>query len=148
MGCIVSDTTCLIGLEKIDQLHLLAQLFQEVLVPPAVVHEFGSVPPGSRVEAPVSTPLVKALRLMADAGESEAIAPAYERNCRVILDDRKARSIARRMEVSIIGTIGVLTQARRVGIIPALKPLLDALQTHGFRVSTGLVEEALRIVGE
>jgi predicted nucleic acid-binding protein len=48
-----------------------------------------------------------------------------------------------------MGTIGILLQARKSGIIPQLKPLLDDLmQHHGFRLSQKIYDDALREAGE
>lgn len=71
---VVADTSCLIGLERIGRLELLPALFEAVLIPPTVAGEFGFAPVWLLVEAPADRALVAALRLMVDAGESEAIA--------------------------------------------------------------------------
>ena len=50
---------------------------------------------------------------MVDDGEAEAIALAYEKGWRIILDDRHARKIAARLGVAMIGTVGILVKAKR-----------------------------------
>lgn len=127
---IVVDSTCLIGLERIGVLHLIPSLFNPVYVPPAVAGEFGIVLP------------------WVDAGETEAIALARELGAKVVLDDRRARSVAGKMGLPILGTIGLLVQAKRSGLVPAVRPLLGNLESLGFHMSEGLKEEALRLVGE
>lgn len=84
----VLDCACLIGLERIGQLDLLPSLLHPVFAPPAVVSEFGSQPAWLQVAAPADTGMVVALRLLVDAGESEAIALAYEKRLRLIVDHR------------------------------------------------------------
>ena len=81
-------------------------------------------------------------------GEAEAIALAYQRKLQIILDDRQARSVARNMGVSFIGTVGVLVKAKQAALIPALKPLLDELELNGFYLNEALKAEAINIVGE
>ena len=66
----------------------------------------------------------------------------------LILDDKKARRVARQMGLKLVGTIGVLLQAKEHGAIPALQPLLAALQQAGFRMTAPLYTEALRLAGE
>lgn len=144
----VLDSTCLIALERVARLDLLMALLDPVLAPPAVVSEFGSRPEWLTVVAPSNTGTVAALKLAVDAGEAEAIALAHERRCRIILDDRKARAVAGQLGVPVTGTIGILLQAKKAGIIPLLLPLLDALEAHDFRVSRALRTEALRLASE
>ena len=118
------------------------------MVPPAVESEFGSLTPWMVVRAPVDVGMVAALRLVVDAGESEAIALAYERGMRIILDDRKAREAARRLGVPVTGTVGLILKAKQAGVIPVIRPLLDALDANQFRIGEALRAEALRLAGE
>ncbi len=39
---VVSDSTCLIGLERIGELNILPALFDPMMIPPEVEREFGS----------------------------------------------------------------------------------------------------------
>ena len=145
---VVADSTCLIGLERINHLDLLQSLFDPVVVPPEVKREFGIPVPWLTVEAPTNNALVATLKILVDDGEAEAIALAQERGWLIILDDRQARSVAGNLGISVIGTIGILVRAKHYGIIPALKPLLNELESNGFYVSEILREEALRLAGE
>lgn len=128
----VLDSTCLIGLERIGRLGLLTALLDPILAPPAVVAEFGSRFEWLTMVAPSNTGTVAALKLSVDAGEAEAIALAYERRCRIILDDRKARAVALQLGVPVTGTVGLLLKAKQAGVIPSVLPLLDALDAHHF----------------
>lgn len=145
---IVTDSTCLIGLERISCLDLLPALFEPILIPPEVDKEFGVKLPWLKIDAPSDTALIAALKMLVDDGEAEAIALASERRWKIILDDRQARSVARNLGIQIIGTIGVLVQAKESGIIFSLKPILSDLEAKGFYVGNTLKEEALRLVGE
>lgn len=145
---VVTDSTCLIGLERIGQLDILPTLFEPILIPPEVQREFGMSLPWLTVETPADHALVAALKMLVDDGEAEAIALAHERGLRIILDDRRARSVGKRLGVALIGTVGVLVRAKRSGIIPSLKSLLDELETHKFYISEALKTEALRLVNE
>jgi predicted nucleic acid-binding protein len=66
----------------------------------------------------------------------------------IILDDRRTRSVARSLGVTIIGTVGILVRAKRLGMITSLKALLDELEAHAFYIGEGLKTEALRLVHE
>ncbi len=144
----VVDAACLIGLERIDALHLLPALLDPIFAPPAVIEEFGSHPEWLAVKDPADRSMVRALELVLDRGESEAIALAHEKGLRVILDDRKAREVATRMGVPVTGTIGLIVKAKSAGIITAVRPLLDSLDACKFHVSRDLRNEALRLAGE
>jgi len=145
---VVTDSTCLIGLERIGLLDLLLALFETIIAPPAVAQEFGTALSWLQIETPTDQGMVAALNLLVDAGEAEAIALAYERKLQIILDDRQARSVAQRLGLSIIGTVAVLIKAKQTNQIPALKPALDSLEQHGFYLSEALKSEALKLVGE
>ena len=124
------------------------RLFDLIFAPPAVCAEFGAVPAWISLERPADAGMVAALRLLVDPGESEAIVLAYEKGLRIILDDRKAREVAVRLGVPITGTVGLLLKAKQEGVIAAVRPLLDALDSKQFRIGEALRSEALRLAGE
>jgi predicted nucleic acid-binding protein len=66
----------------------------------------------------------------------------------LISDDNQARSAAKRLRVSVIGTVGVLVRAKQSGVITVLNPILDDLELNSFFISQALREEALKLVGE
>jgi predicted nucleic acid-binding protein len=145
---VVVDAACLIGLERIGHLDVLPSLFGPILIPPAVANEFGHPLPWLQVQSPANKLVVTALRTFLGGGESETIALAQEVNALAVLDDKQARRAARQLGLRVKGTVGLLAQAKQEGMIPLLKPLLDALEANGFFMSDGLKEEALRLAGE
>jgi len=145
---VVSDSTCLIGLERIGELNILPALFDPIMIPPEVEREFGNKFSWLQIENLTSGVLVAALRLTVDAGEAEAIALASEKSCLLVSDDKQARLAAKRLGVAVIGTIGVLVRAKQGGVISALKPILDDLELNNFFINRVLREEALKLVGE
>jgi len=140
---VVSDSTCLIGLERIGELNI-----DPIMIPPEVEREFSSKFSWLQTENLTNNLLVAALHLTVDAGEAEAIALASEKNCLLISDDKQARAAAKRLGVAIIGTVGVLVRAKQNGVISAIKPILDELELNNFFISRALREEALKLVGE
>lgn len=145
---VVSDSTCLIGLERIGELDVLPALFKPIMIPPEIEREFGNKFSWLQTENLINNTLARALHLVVDAGEAEAIALASEKSCLLISDDRQARAAAKRLGVSVIGTIGVLVRAKNNGVVSAIKPILDDLELNSFFISQALREEALKIVGE
>ncbi len=145
---VVADSACLIALEQIDSLDILPALYEPILVPPAVDSEVGIKRDWLKIEPPTNSALVNSLRLTVDGGEAEAIALAVEHGARVILDDRQARSVAKQLNLQVIGTIGCLLKAKQAGIIAAVRPLIEKLEAHGFYLGAALKAEALRLAGE
>lgn len=123
---VVSDTTLLISLLKINRLDLLEKLFGEVFIPQAVFNEL-TADERFQLEAeqirqrdfifikPVNVPesvniLKRATRL--DLGESEAIVLTDELKADILLmDEAKGRSVSSQMGIRIMGTIGILMAA-------------------------------------
>ena len=147
-GIVVSDSTCLIALERIGRLELLPAVFAQIWIPPAVAAEFGQALPWLQVRAPANAGAVAAYETVVDAGEAAAIALAVELRCEIILDDLQARRLAAREGVSCVGLLGVLLRAKQARRIKAVGPLIDALRAQNFHVSAPLVAEALRLAGE
>lgn len=159
---IVSNASPLINLARIGRLDLLYQLYGELVIPEAVWNEIvveGMGQPGAdevkaanwiRMQAVANRPLVRALRQELDSGEAEAIALALEIGADLLLmDERLGRETARHLGLRYIGLIGVLIEARRKGLISAIKPHLDALRgMAGFHVRDALYLQVLQDEGE
>lgn len=123
---VVSDTTPLISLLKINRLDLLKKLFGDVLIPQAVFDELTN-DERFRLEAdqirekkfivvkpvnnPESTNILKRATGL-DQGESEAIVLTDELKADLLLmDEAKGRNISAQMGLRIMGTIGILMAA-------------------------------------
>jgi len=82
-------------------------------------------------------------------GETEVLALVLELPDTVaVLDDALARRVAQAHGISFTGTLGLLIDAKRAGLIAAAGPLLDQLQALGFRLSTRTRRVVLRWAGE
>ena len=157
---IICNTSPLQYLHQLGELHLLPQLAKTVTVPPAVQEELdagrglGLNLPAlqsldwvvvRRPSSSVALPLVTDL----GPGEREVLALALETPDSIcILDDALARHVAGVLHVRFTGTLGVLIDAKRAGIIAAVRPLLDRLQSLGFRVATHTRTAVLKLAGE
>lgn len=74
-----------------------------------------------------------------DAGEAATIALAEQLRPRaVLLDERRGRRIALQRGLPVIGTGAVLLEAKRVGLIAAVAPALDAMAAQGRYISKQL----------
>ena len=94
--------------------------------------------------------LVSLLQTELDEGEAETIALSLqERPQGVLLDEKDARAVARRLRLPVLGTVGILMWAKRAALLASLKEELDALQGRGqFRLSEAVYCRALREAGE
>jgi len=154
---VVADSSPLIYLSQVGVLHILPDLFGDVVVPGTVWDEAVNRRPSAAgvdtlrqaawlrvVEDP--TPL---LELGLDPGETAAILAAEFLHADLLLiDERAGRAVAQGRGLAVRGTLGVLVQARQFNVLPALKPVLEALVAAGFRIAPALVREALAHVGE
>ena len=145
---IVSDSTCLIALERTGNVEILSALFRSIIIPPVVHREFGISVPWLNVTQLSDPSLAVTLKMIVDDGEAEAIALAREHNCRIITDDRRARSAARQYGLDVVGTVGILVLAKQRGVVSSIRPLLTNLENVGFYFSTALWEEALHLADE
>jgi predicted nucleic acid-binding protein len=148
-GRIVSNTGPIIALMIIGKVSILKDMFDEVIIPHEVHQEllkgksakdFASL---MRItvygdetwikKQKLRTSLNPALRGMLDVGEASVIQLASEvKTDFVLIDERKARKIARSMYgLRVVGTARILVEAKRKGIVETVKPLLDEMQAGG-----------------
>ncbi len=153
----VMDAGPLILLAKIDAISILTALPFTYIAPPIVERELAAGPAFGHpaVEAPwleiceLHESLPAYVRMTLDDGEASAIQLALEQNIRYIcLDDRRGRRLAKALGLEVVGLLGLLTRARRLGIITALKPYTIKLIQAGARYSPKLIQEVLTNVGE
>ena len=154
---VISDATPIISLIKAGQLELLQKLFGVVYVPTAVYQELTGNRTFSEeikmvqeckfvlVEEVNNRKLVDMLRKFTglDAGESEAIVLADEKQSDVLLmDEHKGRQVANKMGVTITGTIGILIQAFDEGMLTRedAEECIQRLKESGIRISGKLYQ--------
>jgi predicted nucleic acid-binding protein len=84
-----------------------------------------------------------------DLGEAEAITLATELNANLlIIDERIGFKIAISQNLTCTGTLGILSMAKKRGLIEKVKPLVDELQTKGLWYSEKLINNFLIQEGE
>lgn len=114
---IISDTSCLILLEKIDELSVLHALFGNIITTHDVAFEFGNrLPDWVEIVDPVNKNYQEIIEATLDKGEASAIPLAIEyEDCLLIIDDLKARRFALQLGLNITGTLGILIEAKLAG---------------------------------
>lgn len=153
---VVSNSSPLIALAKIEKLDILRN---DIIIPKAVfdeitkpkreyvkeLYEWGK----DKVIEVKNRKAIDYLELILDKGEAETIALAEElKTDAVLIDDVKARKIAKLRGLNVIGTVGVLLDAKDRGLISEVKPLLEALTKKKIRISKELYDHALELAHE
>lgn len=160
MAEIIRNTSPLQYLHQLGVLHVLPDLVKTVTVPPSVQDELNTgrklglnLPDLQSVEwvivrrpaSSIALPLVTDL----GSGEREVLALALETPDSVcVLDDALARQVARTLELRITGTLGILIDAKRAGLVSAVRPLLDQLHSLGFRLAAHTRAAVLKLTSE
>lgn len=159
---VVADSSPIISCARAGKLHLIKDVYSHIIIPPAVYREViidGSGKPGNNelkdgicvwieVKEPSDKGIVSILKRKLGEGESEAIALAKELNLYLFVDEIRAINEAKRRGINILSTLIMLLEAKKIGLIPSVKPELDELISSGFRCSVALYEEILTLSHE
>jgi predicted nucleic acid-binding protein len=159
---VVSNTSPITNLSAIGKLQLLQQLYGEIIISSSVFKEltqWGDLIPGAtevktsdwiKVKSINNLSLVQFLTNQLHEGESSVIALALElRADWLIIDEQLGRKIAIEHNLKITGILGILIEAKRQGLIPFVKPILDDLiNVAQFWIKPSLYNRILSIVGE
>ncbi len=82
-------------------------------------------------------------------GELEVIIGAKECGISLaLIDERAARKMAAEFLIDTIGILGILSLAKKQGIVTAIKPDIDKLRENGYRISDSLYQQILLNNGE
>ncbi|MBP7478518.1 MAG: DUF3368 domain-containing protein [Chitinophagales bacterium] len=147
---IVSDTTCLILLNKIGRISLLEKLFGKVTITSNIAKEYGeNLPEFVKIENPSDYKYQQILEGFLDSGEASAIALALEHDdCLLIIDELKGRKEAKYLNINYTGTLGILIIAKEKGLIKSVMEVIEEIRKTDFRISEALLNEAKRRCGE
>ena len=159
---IVADTASLIALAITNIIPLLSQLFEKIIVPESVFNEATTdiSKPGAQtiissnkkqlfqIEQVNIADDFKILTNLLDAGEADAIYLAKKLSATVLIDEVRGRKVALNYGISVTGSAAILIKTKQLGLIKEVKPLLDKLKNHGYRMSDSLIIEILRIANE
>ncbi|MCW3133672.1 MAG: hypothetical protein N2V78_05020 [Methanophagales archaeon] len=136
---IIANSGPIISFARADYLYLLRETVKELIIPNAVFEDIvvrGRGKPGAeevkeavwikRVEAKDKNKVEKLSERLGE-GEIEAIVLAQELGAFLLIDDAKARKEAERIGVECIGTLRILKEAKEMGLIERVKPIILAL---------------------
>lgn len=160
---LVADAGPLIALGVAQLLPLAAELYGALLVPQAVLNECTAdiTAPGATevaqafasntlqiIDEARIAPLDPAYTQGLGSGEVAVLSYALAHHHIALIDERRARVIAQRLRVSVVGSGAVLITLKTQGRIESVKPALQAWQAHGYFISAALVAQILERAGE
>jgi predicted nucleic acid-binding protein len=131
-------------------LFILKKLYGKIYISREVADEFGKkTEDWIEIRQVRDENYVKILNTLIDLGESGAIALSFEfGNSLLILDDLKARQVAKNLNLRFTGLLGVILKAKQKGIISSVKEVINKLRSVNFRISQAMENEVLRLAGE
>jgi predicted nucleic acid-binding protein len=156
MRVIVSDTSPIRYLVLTGEADLLRKLYARILIPQAVYDELQRLQTPDAVRAwaqaapawmeviPETSPATaSSVSSSLDSGERAAIALALDLKADLLLmDERAGAREARRLGLTVTGTLGILVRAAELGFVK-LGSALDKLQQTNFRVAPEMIQELL-----
>jgi predicted nucleic acid-binding protein len=154
---IVSDTGPLVVLFKTDLMFLLKEIYQEVLVPETVKIELTRKSEGIilfennpwiKVKKASDKESIRVLSLILDSGEAEAIALALELNSIILIDERKGRNYAKKLNLIVRVTLGLLFEAKKKGKVKSVIECIYKFKRAGYYLDEELIEALLIKSGE
>lgn len=143
---VIADASVLIIFDKLVQLDILKKIYQTIYTTPEISQEFNKpLPSWIKVESVKDQKYLNFIRTQIDIGEATAISLAAEKeDPLLLLDDLKARKLARQLGMRFTGTLGVINKAKELRIIDRIKPLIDQLRDTDFRISENIIENLLK----
>ena len=156
---IISNNSPLVALWGLGLLSLLRDLYTEIWIPRAVEREFLRSKKEVRQHALNSAPWIKTVDLAnpqnaADFerlgdGEAEVLALANEHKADLVLiDEKRARQMTQDIGLPVKGTVGILLEAKKKGLVDLVKPLLTSLKNNGMHLDDSLIAYVLDEAGE
>lgn len=144
---VISDTSSLILFQNIGELEILKKIYGNIYTTPEIAKEFTEkLPDWILIKKVEDIKYQEFLETQLDKGEASAIALAKEmENPLLILDDLKARKLAKKLKLKITGALGVIHKAKEIGIIKFIKPIIEKLLQTDFRISENIIQELLEL---
>jgi predicted nucleic acid-binding protein len=144
---VVSNSSPLIVLTKINRIDLLKHLFTAVYISEEVYREVykikkGHCPRWIKVVKVKGRMAVDALDAIVDKGEAETIILAKEMNIKqVLMDDRKGVNLARKMGLEPLRTTTIIGIAYKNDLLTDIQKELLNLREKGYWITDYYIEE-------
>ncbi len=152
----VSDTGPIIAFAKISSLHLLQKLLGHIIIVPQVYDELSikfsieslciqeaiatfievTIEPSEKKFSFQERKILHRL----GKGERSSIMLSKQLSTPLIIDDRVARSVAKKLRVDITGTAGLLLLMQKYDIIPSAYKIIMEMKQNGYWFSKQIVD--------
>lgn len=156
----IINASPLIFLSRSHHINLLSGFADEIWVPQPVAHEIKQ-----RGESDISAqtidntdwlvvkPVLTIPKIITEwrlgDGESSVIAlAAQQTDCETIIDDLLGRKCAASLCIPVRGTLGIVLAAKKRGIIPKARPVIEDMMHIGLYLSRRVLDKALALVDE
>ena len=162
-GFIVADAGPLIALAVGNVLPLAVEMLGSVFVPESVLDECVAdlAAPGAAVIQTLAqakafnvvahadiAPLDEAFARGLGSGEAAVLTYANEHGHVALIDERRARRIAARMQVPVVGSGTIVLALKAQRRISSVVPVLQAWKTHGYHISEAIAAEIIKRAAE
>ena len=158
---VLSDASPLIALSLIGRLDFLPALLGPITITNVVQGALlaGADRPG---QAAIAAAVLEAqIRVIGDLwheptlhsldeGEASTLRAAnhHQGPCLVVLDKRAGQAVATERGIAHTGTVGLILQAKKRGLVPSVRTGFEEMLAQEFRIAAGLNKEALARAGE
>jgi hypothetical protein len=161
MNKAICSASPIVFLYRIGALELLPQMFGEIWMPSVVLDDLLEARfIGYDVPSPFSLPWVQYedpqltvpaawLSLDLSSGEVAAMSLAFENpDCTVLLDEPMGRRAASLVGIKYWGTLKILLEAKKRGLINSITPYVDRLGKTGIWMVDETRQRILKLAGE
>ncbi len=156
---IVSDAGPIIIFARIGRLSLLRDVTVALTIPSAVHAEItGKNGMAGAIEvadaewiqqaAVLNRSVLDSLPHVLHEGEREAIALAQEKGAQLLIDEIRGRQVASRLGIEVIGSLRLLSEAKKLGHINLVRPIVTEMQSNGYRFDRTLIRRFLETIDE
>lgn len=155
---VIADASPLIAFGRINSISILTDTLGMVIIPEAVAIECladTSRPGACEIQKAIQKKIIKVeanpklegnhdLLNILGKGEAAAINLAIKLKTGLLIDEKLGRSAAKKLNVKVIGTAGVLLLAKSNNLIDKVSPLIYELRNSGYHLSSELIKEVLK----
>jgi predicted nucleic acid-binding protein len=158
---IVADTGPVIAFARLGRLDLLAAVVGVLIIPDAVYEELvgrghdrpgaAEVAQGTWIHRRTVTDSARVAQLppALHRGEREAIILAEELQAQLLIDEQRGREVATARGLAVLGSLRILGEAKRRGLIATVRPFIEDLLARGYWIHEARVVQAfLQEMGE
>lgn len=155
---VIADSSALVALATCGALDILTLIYADIRVPQAVFDEVaapdkpqGAILSSFLAERVVTVDMSRWVLAAGGLGQGELEAMALYKQLSadaLLVDDRRARTIAEHNQIVCIGALGVLLVAKHRALIQQIAPYVETLRTSPLHYGDALLAKVLALANE